>query len=54
MGYVTRRPRKSAFESMFALIVVGLVAGILAGGFVGLATSHKAPAVSTTAGLGSQ
>jgi hypothetical protein len=54
MGYAARRSRKSVFESMFALIVVGLIAGILAGGFVGLATSHKAPAASTTAGLGSQ
>jgi hypothetical protein len=45
--------QKSLLESAFMLVLLAILAGILGGGVVGLATAHHAPAAtSSSAGLG--
>jgi hypothetical protein len=58
MGYSYSRRgiyQKSFFETIFFLVLMAILAGILGGGFVGLATSHKAsPSSIAPTGLGTQ
>lgn len=47
--------QKSALEKVITLILLAILAGLVGGGMVGLATDHKAAASSTAGtGLGGQ
>jgi hypothetical protein len=53
-GYGRRVQRKSVLEQFFSLIVLSILAGVLGGALVGIATDHHVASSSSSTGLGAQ
>ena len=50
MGYGRKNYRKSLLERLFSLIVLAILAGLLGGGLVGIATYHRVPSSASSSG----